>query len=195
MFETLVSPEHRKMTSHMKQKKIGMDSRKEEQLKILIEYENELSSNKPSSRREKLHAGEIRRETEQDHKADGFVSKRPHMNRKKLNPKEVLEELDQDPETALVNNLHLFEEKFKVVESAISKAMQREGDRIINAVTRGPGDRLTDRVRICILKRIAYLRIYRISARSGKKWFVIASLLFSFIMLHLILRAGGEMLK
>lgn len=150
MFETLVSSEHKKMSSHMKQKNIGMDSRnlKEEQLKILIEYETELSSKKPSSRREELYAGEILQETEQDHEADGFVLKRPREYRKELNPKEVLEELNQDPETALANNRDLFQEKFKIVESAISKAMQREGDRIIDAVTKGPGDRLIDRVRI-----------------------------------------------
>ncbi|KAI0757704.1 hypothetical protein C8Q80DRAFT_1216217 [Daedaleopsis nitida] len=62
--------------------------------------------------------------------------------------KEALEEVKVDTETAIRDNFERFEQKFIIqqreIEEELRRAMHREGDRVIKAVTSGPHDRIVD---------------------------------------------------
>lgn len=61
---------------------------------------------------------------------------------------EVQEDLKTDPETLIAKNLEVFHRKFEVqarqIIDEVDRIVQRQGDRIINAITAGPHDRIKD---------------------------------------------------
>ena len=63
----------------------------------------------------------------------------------------VKQELFDSPELAIKKNLEAFERKFKMQQRELAEEMRRmvhhEGDRVIEAVTSGPHDRIIDPVR------------------------------------------------
>ena len=62
----------------------------------------------------------------------------------------VKQELFENPEIAVRKNLEVFERKFRMQQRELAEEMQRmvhhEGDRVIEAVTSGPHDRIIDPV-------------------------------------------------
>ena len=65
---------------------------------------------------------------------------------------EIRYEIDEDPANAIEKNAESFGRKFDIqrrqIEEDVARAMRREGDRIISAVTAGPHDRIVDPVRL-----------------------------------------------
>ncbi len=63
----------------------------------------------------------------------------------------VKQELFDSPELAIKKNLEVFERKFKMQQRELAEEMRRmvhhEGDRVIEAITSGPHDRIIDPVR------------------------------------------------
>ena len=89
----------------------------------------------------------------------------------------VKQELFDSPELAIKKNLELFERKFKMQQRELAEEMQRmvhhEGDRVIEAITSGPHDRIIDPVSpIYTLYTSVSVDgfIFRISTRYGRKW-------------------------
>lgn len=89
----------------------------------------------------------------------------------------VKQELFDSPELAIKKNLELFERKFKMQQRELAEEMRRmvhhEGDRVIEAITSGPHDRIIDPVSpIYTLYTSASVDgfILRISTRYGRKW-------------------------
>ena len=64
---------------------------------------------------------------------------------------ELRNEIGGDPDEAIEKNAEFFSRKFDVqmrqIKEDIARAVNREGDRIISAVTAGPHDRIVDQVR------------------------------------------------
>jgi len=64
---------------------------------------------------------------------------------------EVQHEINDDPNGAIEKNAEFFNRKFDIqrrqIKEDIARAVRREGDRIILAVTAGPHDRIVDPVR------------------------------------------------
>lgn len=64
---------------------------------------------------------------------------------------EIRYEINEDPANAIEKNAEFFGRKFDIqrrqIEEDVARAMRREGDRIISAVTAGPHDRIVDPVR------------------------------------------------
>ena len=64
---------------------------------------------------------------------------------------ELQHEIGSDPGEAIDRNAEFFDRKFDIqrrqIEEDIARAVNREGDRIISAVTAGPHDRIVDPVR------------------------------------------------
>ena len=66
---------------------------------------------------------------------------------------EFRQEIKDDPDEAIQNNAEFFSSKFEIQRREIqdvARAVQREGDRIILAITAGPHDRIADPVRRAI---------------------------------------------
>jgi len=63
---------------------------------------------------------------------------------------EIQHEIRDDPADAIEKNAEFFNRKFDMqrrqIEEDIARAVRREGDRIISAVTAGPHDRIVDPV-------------------------------------------------
>jgi hypothetical protein len=90
---------------------------------------------------------------------------------------ELQQEVKSDPEEAIEKNAEIFNRKFDIqrrqIVEDIARAVNREGDRIISAVTAGPHDRIFDPVRsevfgICITRTSPVF--LRISITSGRRW-------------------------
>ena len=64
---------------------------------------------------------------------------------------EIQHEISDDPTGAIEKNAEFFNRKFDIqrrqIEEDVARAVRREGDRIILAVTAGPHDRIVDPVR------------------------------------------------
>jgi len=64
---------------------------------------------------------------------------------------EIQHEISDDPTGAIERNAEFFNRKFDIqrrqIEEDVARAVRREGDRIILAVTAGPHDRIVDPVR------------------------------------------------
>ena len=64
---------------------------------------------------------------------------------------EIQHEISDDPTGAIEKNAEFFNRKFDIqrrqIEEDVARAVRREGDRIILAVTAGPYDRIIDPVR------------------------------------------------
>jgi hypothetical protein len=67
---------------------------------------------------------------------------------------EIQHEIQDDPTEAIEKNAEFFNRKFDIqrreIQEDIERAVRREGDRIISAVTAGPHERIVDPVRIFI---------------------------------------------
>lgn len=65
---------------------------------------------------------------------------------------EIQHEIKDDPTDAIEKNAEFFNRKFDMqrrqIEEDVARAVRREGDRIITAVTAGPHDRIVDPVGI-----------------------------------------------
>jgi len=93
---------------------------------------------------------------------------------------ELQHEIKGDPDEAIEKNAEFFNRKFDIqrrqIVEDIARAVNREGDRIISAVTAGPHDRIVDPVRCEILgHRISQsLSVsLRISTTYGRTWYVV----------------------
>lgn len=148
LFQKFVTPEQEKMMTFIQSKGIDTSHKEDAVLKELIEYESELTS-----------------------------SKNPPTKREKAKPSEVRREIEENPDIAIKNNAELFDRKFEIqrrqIEAEIARAMHREGDRIITAVTGGPGDRLVDPVTFFVNSEgSSFKKVRRTFTRSGKTWWV-----------------------
>ena len=74
-----------------------------------------------------------------------------HGGGRPLDVIELQREIKGDPDEAIEKNAAFFNGKFEIqtrqIEESIARAVNREGDRIISAVTGGPHDRIVDPVR------------------------------------------------
>ena len=93
---------------------------------------------------------------------------------------ELQHEIKDNPNDAIEKNAEFFNRKFDIqtrqIVEDIARAVNREGDRIISAVTAGPHDRIVDPVRFeilghCINKFLSVL--LRISITYGRTWYVV----------------------
>ena len=89
----------------------------------------------------------------------------------------VKQELFDSPELAIKKNLELFERKFKMQQRELAEEMRRmvhhEGDRVIEAVTSGPHDRIIDPVGSIFslyTGTVVDTSPLRTSTRYGRKW-------------------------
>lgn len=75
---------------------------------------------------------------------------------------ELKADLHAEPDEAMAKNMSTFSRKFEIqkrqITEEVSKAMRREGDRIINAVTSGPHEKIIDPV-CCVSAAALYLRM------------------------------------
>ncbi|CAK5278372.1 unnamed protein product [Mycena citricolor] len=124
LFQKLVPPEQREM-AQMVEKKGGqsvMDNDKA--LKDLNDFENKMLAAQGGG---PGHGGK--------------AVKTPDLN-------DLKEELHGDPQLAMDQNMTVFSRKFEVQKRQIidelSRVVEREGDRVISAVTAGPHDRIID---------------------------------------------------
>jgi len=92
---------------------------------------------------------------------------------------EVQHEIRDDPANAIEQNAEFFNRKFDMqrrqIEEDIARAVRREGDRIITAVTAGPHDRIVDPVRPILVYFVACRRMFnvvylRIFTKYGGTW-------------------------
>ena len=83
--------------------------------------------------------------------ATGMERPRPA---KKFELAEIQHEIRDDPADAIAKNAEFFSRKFDIqrrqIQEDIERAVSREGDRIISAVTAGPHERVVDPVCIFI---------------------------------------------
>ena len=129
LFQEFVTPEQKKLVA-MVEERGGVEVLKNEQaMKELVEAEPALTV--PSG---------------SDGRCDGD---RP------FDIVELQNEVDGDPDEAIEKNAEFFGRKFDIqtrqIEESIARAVGREGDRIISAVTAGPHDRIVDQVRRGVL--------------------------------------------
>ena len=89
----------------------------------------------------------------------------------------VKQELFDSPELAIKKNLELFERKFKMQQRELAEEMRRmvhhEGDRVIEAFTSGPHDRIIDPVGpiYTLYTSVSVdVVILRISTKYGRRW-------------------------
>lgn len=93
---------------------------------------------------------------------------------------ELQHEIKGDPNEAIEKNAEFFNRKFDIqrrqIVEDIARVVNREGDRIISAVTAGPHDRIVDQVWCEILgRRIDQFlsASFRISTTCGRIWYVV----------------------
>jgi hypothetical protein len=77
-----------------------------------------------------------------------------HRPAKEFNLVELQHEIRDDPTEAIEKNAEFFNRKFDIqrrqIQEDLERAVRREGDRIISAVTAGPHERIIDPVRIFV---------------------------------------------
>lgn len=75
-----------------------------------------------------------------------------HRSNKKFELAEIQHEIREGPAAAIERNAEFFNRKFDIqrrqIQEDINRAVSREGDRIISAVTAGPHERILDPVRL-----------------------------------------------
>jgi len=80
-----------------------------------------------------------------------------HRPAKKFDLVEIQHEIRDNPANAIEKNAEFFNRKFDIqtrqIQEDIERAVRREGDRIISAVTGGPHERIVDPVRILFRSR------------------------------------------
>lgn len=124
--QKFVTPEQMDVSIYIQTKGITSSFKDEEAVESLLEYERKVST---SQDLEKLHA----------------------LKHEDTSSSELRREIAEDPEAAIKTNAEFFDRKFEIqrrqIEADIARAVRREGDRIISAVTSGPHDRIVDTVR------------------------------------------------
>ena len=96
--------------------------------------------------------------------AEALISAPAGMERrgpaKKFDLVEIQREIRDDPAVAIERNAELFDRMFdnqrRQIQEDIERAVSREGDRIISAVTAGPHERILDSVHIFPLIIISF---------------------------------------
>ena len=77
-----------------------------------------------------------------------------HRPTKKFDLAEIQHEIRDDPTEAIAKNAEFFNRKFDIqrrqIKEDVERALGREGDRIISAVTAGPHERVVDPVRVFV---------------------------------------------
>ena len=88
-----------------------------------------------------------------DEEADFHTPLIPHSRRAEGHPfdlNELRDEIEGRPDEAIERNADFFNRKFNIqtrqIKEDIERAVRREGDRIVEAVTAGPHDRIVDPV-------------------------------------------------
>ena len=121
MFQTLLTPEQKKLANMVEKKGGNAVLDNEGAMRELVAAEVSLSS------------------------ASGR-----HSN-ERFDLAEIQHEITGDPTGAIEKNAESFNRKFDMqrrqIQEDIARAVRREGDRIITAVTAGPHDRIVDPVR------------------------------------------------
>ena len=121
MFQTLLTPEQKKLANMVEKKGGNAVLDNEGVMRELVAVEVSLSS------------------------ASGR-----HSN-ERFDLAEIQHEITGDPTGAIEKNAESFNRKFDMqrrqIQEDIARAVRREGDRIITAVTAGPHDRIVDPVR------------------------------------------------
>ncbi|KAF8210104.1 hypothetical protein K438DRAFT_140561 [Mycena galopus ATCC 62051] len=124
MFASLVPPEHKEMMRIVEQK--GGPQACQENDKILKEL-SDLEAKSTSL---------------------GSASQSTKSAQKTSALEDLKDELTVDPEAAIEKNLTVFSRKFEVqkrqIVDELTKVVEREGDRVISAVTAGPHDKIVD---------------------------------------------------
>lgn len=125
MFQRLVSPEQQEVTAFINDRGGRACLKNEDTVQELMEFEDKFS--------------------EQDDPDHYQSSRSPEEIQ------ELLQEVEEKPEAAIKKNSGLFGRKFEIqkkqVQEEVSKAVQREGDRIIKALNAGPHEKILDPVR------------------------------------------------
>lgn len=120
MFQTLLTPEQKKLADMVEKKGGNAVLDNEGVMKELVAVEVSLSS------------------------ASG------RHNNERFDLAEIQHEITDDPTSAIEKNAESFNRKFDMqrrqIQEDIARAVRREGDRIITAVTAGPHDRIVDPV-------------------------------------------------
>lgn len=106
-----------------------------------------------------------------------LISGGQHARSRSFDFTELREEVKNDPDEAIEKNAGFFDRKFDIqkrqIVEDIARAVNREGDRIIAAVTAGPHDRIVDPVWrdvSCLYTSRTSFVAFRMSITSGKKW-------------------------
>jgi len=127
MFQKFVTPEQRQLTFLVEQKGGDAIIDNEQAMRELSDAEASIS----------VPAGKER-----------------HRPTKKFDLAEIQHEIRDDPAVAIGKNAEFFSRKFDIqrrqIQEDIERAVSREGDRIISAVTAGPHERVIDPVCIFI---------------------------------------------
>jgi len=80
---------------------------------------------------------------------------------------ELQHEIKGNPDEAIAQNAEFFSRKFDIqrrqIVEDIARAVNREGDRIISAVTAGPHDRIVDQVWCMVLGHLHESRLIRLT--------------------------------
>lgn len=136
--QKFVTPEQRDVSVYIKNKGIESTFKDDNVVKELLAYEAKISSSQDTdthrvSKNEDISASELHRE------------------------------ISENPDTAIKTNAELFDRKFEIqrrhIEADVARAVRREGDRIISAVTSGSHDRIIDSVRFLFIFTLATAKI------------------------------------
>lgn len=89
---------------------------------------------------------------------------------------QLRQEINSNPNEAIEMNAEFFIRKFEIQKREIqdiTRAIHREGDRVIEAINAGPHDRIADQVRLEIILSSCCPQLTlnpRISIKSGRTW-------------------------
>lgn len=150
--QKFVTPEQRDVSIYIKTKNIDPNFKDDDAVKELLAYEAKVFTSQDSDKRRALK-----------HEETSAIDLR--------------REIAENPDTAIKINAELFDRKFEIqrrqIEADVARAVRREGDRIISAVTSGPHDRIIDTVRFFCPPSLFLLMSHcysRMCTRSGRKW-------------------------
>jgi hypothetical protein len=124
LFQKFITPEQRDVALYIKSNGIDPNFKDEKTVKDLLAYEAKVSTDQDSDVRRAKH--------------------------EEVGASELRKEISEDPDQAIKTNAELFDRKFDIqrrqIEADVARAVRREGDRVIAAVTSGPHDRIVDSV-------------------------------------------------
>lgn len=152
MFQKIVSPEQKDMLVLVKQRG-GVDAvqKNDNVLRELSDYERDSNPSAHSSPSSHHHSA---------------------MSSSAFD--DLKEDLHTDPDDAIKDNMAVFSRKFEIqkrqIVEELTRVIRREGDRVINAVTSGPHDRIVDPVSaLSCLSELSNVKC-RMCIFSGKTW-------------------------